>query len=139
MTTQAQTAHLRKTMPAFIAAFGMTALIGLIVLALSLNVLLNRNTVPMKTTAANDPPVNAAAAAGSTNVQQLQAMIQQYQAREGQYQTQLQQAADQINQLSAQNQQYQDLLAALQQAGVIRIGSDGSVYLRRGGGDDGGQ
>jgi hypothetical protein len=130
MTTQAQTTHLRKTMPALIAALGMTALIGVIILALSMNVLLNHNTVPIKSTA-SDPP----AAAGQSTVQQLQAMIQQYQSRESQYQTQLQQAADQISSLTQQNQQYQNLISALQQAGIIRIGSDGNVYLGGGIGD----
>ncbi len=122
-------------MPAFIAAIGMTALVALAILALGLNALFNHNTVPTvskPTTAASDPP----AATGSMTVQQLQALVQQYQSRESQYQTQLNLAASQINTLSQQNQQYQQLISALQQAGVIRIGSDGSVYLNQGFGDN---
>ncbi len=124
-------------MPAFLFAFGMTAVIAIIILALSMNVLFNHNTVPIKSssTAASDPPA-AASASGSLSVQQLQALVQQYQSRESQYQTELQQAASQINTLNQQNQQYQNLINALQQAGVIRVDSNGNVYLGGGFGDN---
>ena len=68
---------------------------------------------------------------GSESVQQLQEQITQYQARETQFQAQIQQAADQINQLTQQNQQYQNLVNSLQQAGVIQIAPDGNIYLNR--------
>ncbi len=126
MTTQ--TSHFRKTIPAFAAALGMTAVLGIIALAFGVNALFNHNTVPLKTTTPNDPP---AAASGQASLQQLQALVQQYQSRETQYQSQLQQAANQINQLTQQNQQYQDLINFLQQVGVIQVGNDGRVYINR--------
>jgi uncharacterized protein YlxW (UPF0749 family) len=119
--------HFRKTIPAFAAALGMTALIALCILAFGLNAVLNRSTVPVQ--AAVQPA--AAALAGQETVQQLQEQIAQYQARETQFQTQIQQAADQINQLSQQNQQYQSLIQSLQDAGVIQITPDGRVLIMR--------
>jgi len=132
MTTQ--TSHFRKTIPAFAAALGITVVLAIIALAFGVNALHNHNTVPLQTTAPNDPP---AATSGQADLQQLQALVQQYQSREAQYQSQLQQAANQINQLTQQNQQYQDLINFLQQAGVIQVGNDGRVYIRRNTGGDG--
>jgi flagellar motor protein MotB len=128
MTTQ--TSHFRKTLPAYAAALGMTAVIALCILAFGLNALLNHNTVPVQAVA----PQDAAALSGSESTQQLQDLqtqISAYQARETQYQTQLQQAADQINLLNQQKQQYQNLINSLQQAGVIQINPDGRVSLNR--------
>ena len=72
-------------------------------------------------------------------VAQYQAREQQYRVRERQYQDQLNQAATQLQQTNAQLQQYQQILTALQQRGIIRIGSDGSIQLGRfSSGDDGG-
>ena len=144
MTTQPS--HFRKTMPAYMAALGMTALIGLCVLAFGLNALLNRNTVPVQAAPENSAASGSSAAlqaipalTGQETPEQLRALIAQYQSRDTQFQTQLQQAADQINQLSQQNQQYQNLITALQNAGVIQITSDGRVLIGRGfrGDDDG--
>jgi hypothetical protein len=74
----------------------------------------------------------AVAVAASTDPQsqlaQLQALVQQYQTREQQYQTQL--AQDQ-----AALQEYQQVLVALQQSGVIRISSDGQIFIRGAGGN----
>ena len=124
MTTQPS--HLHKTIPAFAAALGMTALIGLCLLAFGVNALLNRNTVPVQAAPLDSQPQ---AAPGAT-LQQLQEQVAAYQARETQYQSQLQQAADQINQLTQQNQQYQNLVNSLQDSGVIQITQDGRVFRR---------
>ena len=132
----AQTSHLRKTFPAFAIALGMTFFLAICILAFGVNALLNRNTVPVQ--AANASASAPAAQADPASVQQLQSTIATYQSREAQYQTQLQQAADQINQLTQQNQQYQSLINYLQNVGVIRIGTDGRVYLNRNVGDGGG-
>jgi hypothetical protein len=133
MTNQAS--HLRKTLPAFTAALGMTALIGLCILAFGVNALLNRNTVPVQAA----PQTGAAQTAQDPSLQTLQDQITQYQAREAQYKTQLQQAADQINQLTTQNQNYQNLVNYLQNAGLIQISPDGRVFLNRNSSsDDGG-
>lgn len=148
MTTQASTSHLRKTMPAITAALFMTAVIALVILSIGVNALFNRNTVPLNASAASPQDaaaLNATAGSAATSqdatVQQLQSLVNQYQSRETQYQTQLQQAATQINQLTQQNQQYQNLINALQNAGLIQITQDGRVFLNRNnrsGGDDNG-
>ena len=147
MTTQGS--HIKKTMPAITVALFMTAVVGVLVLSFGLNALFNRNTVPLNASAAS--PQEAAVLSGtastgttdSTNaatasnqaatIQQLQCLVSQYQSRETQYQNQLQQAATQINQLKQQNQQYQNLITALQNAGVIRVTQDGRVFLGGGG------
>jgi small-conductance mechanosensitive channel len=129
MTTQPS--HFRKTLPAFLAALGMTGVIGVCMLAFGVGALLNRKTTPIQA-AANQAPV---VYEQQTTVQQLQDLVAQYQAREAQYQTQLQQATDQISLLSQQNQQYQayqDIVTALENAGVLQIASDGSVIVNLG-------
>jgi TolA-binding protein len=125
-----QPSHFRKTLPAFLAALGMTGVIGMCILAFGVSTLLTRKAAPSEAAAAQAP----VAFDQQATIQQLQDQVAQYQARETQYQTQLQQAADQISQLSQQNQQnqaYQDIVAFLENAGVIRIGSDGSVIVSR--------
>jgi nitrogen fixation/metabolism regulation signal transduction histidine kinase len=125
-----QTSHFRKTIPAFLAALGMTGVIALCILAFGVSALLNRKTAPVQAVATQAPVVFDQQA----TIQQLQEQIAQYQARETQFQSQLQQAADQINQLRLENQQYQayqDIVTTLVNAGVIQIASDGSVIVNR--------
>ena len=143
MTTQTtQTSHIRKTMPAITVALAMTAFLGILILSFGVNALLNRNTVPLKASAAS--PQDAAALSGTTasaqdaTIQQLQSQIATYQSRETQYQTQLKQAADQINTLTQQNTQFQNLISALQNAGLIQINQNGQVFINRNRSNDGG-
>lgn len=118
----------RKTLPAIAAALGMSVFIGLAIVAFGLNALFNQNVSPVQ--AAAETGTNIAAI--QTTNQDLQTTISQFQAREAQYQSELQQAADQINQLNQQNLQYQQLVQALQNAGVIQITSNGQVLVSRG-------
>ena len=71
----------------------------------------------------------------------MQTLITQYQARENTYQTELKQAAQKVSDANAQlaqdNQQlqvFQQVLAALQQRGIIRITQDGTIELLQGSG-----
>jgi len=121
---------LRKTLPAYVAALSMTAFIGVVFLAFGLNALLNHNT----TVTRSAPQPDTQASADQATIQGLQAAITLYQSRETQYQTELKQAADQINQMGQQNQQYQQLVQALVNAGVIQITQDGRVFISRGAG-----
>ena len=128
MTTQPS--HFRKTLPAYVAALGMTGMIALCILAFGVSAFLNRKTALVQSSVTQTPVVFDQQA----TIQQLQDQVAQYQAREAQYQSQLQQAADQLSQLSQQNQQYrayQDIVTALENAGVIQIASDGSVIVNR--------
>lgn len=118
----------RNPWPALLAALGMTAVLGLAIAALGINALSNRNVVPKLEVAPADQFVSS----DQATVGQLQELIAQYQSREQQYQLQLQQAADQLNAVESQLQQYQGLVGALQQAGIIQITADGRVLLGRG-------
>jgi uncharacterized protein YlxW (UPF0749 family) len=135
MTTQPS--HFRKTLPAYLAALGMTGMIGVCILAFGVSTLLNRKTAPVQAVATQMPVVfdqQATIQQLQDQVAQYQQREAQYQARETQYQNQLQQVTDQLNQLSQLNQQYQayqDIVTSLENAGVIRIASDGSVIVNR--------
>lgn len=121
-----------KRLQAVVAAAIITGVVALCMLVIGINALLNPNSVAVSDSSATTTALNAPA----TNVDpgqltQYQNLISQYQNRERQYQAQLDQA-------NAQVQQYQQVLSQLQNAGVIRITSDGQILLRRGGfGGDG--
>lgn len=136
-----------KTIPALIAAFGITAVVAVAMLLIGANALFNPNAVqilnsPNKAAAAS--VVDAASSTTSTvntsaiaqQNAQLHALVKQYQDREKQYQTELNQAAQQVtqaNQAASQASQaaqgYQNILAQLQQMGVIRITNDGRIQV----------
>ena len=116
----------KKTLPALAAGLVMTAFIAIVTLAFGINALFNHNI------SAASP--GSQSAADQASLQDLQATISQYQAREAQYQSELQQAAGQIDQIRQQNMQYQQLIQALQSAGLIQITSDGHVFIPRGAG-----
>jgi len=117
-----------KQWPALLAALGMTLILGLAIFALGFNALFNTNVTPVQAAGPSDPSTSA----DQATIDQLQNLVAQYQEREGQYQNELQQAADQLNQANAQLQQYQRLVSALQNAGIIQITADGQVFLGRG-------
>jgi septal ring factor EnvC (AmiA/AmiB activator) len=119
----------RKFLPALFATLGMSIFIALAVLALGLNAFFNRNVSVVHAAAQPDSQLTQ----DQATIQSLQATISQYQTRETQYQNELKQAADQISQANQQNMQYQQLIAALQNAGVIRITQDGRVFISNGG------
>jgi uncharacterized protein YlxW (UPF0749 family) len=132
-----------KILSALFFALVTTVIIAVTMLVIGGNALLNKNSVPiLNSPAAAAIPKSADAA--STNLQQqvdqMQQLINQYQDREKQYQAELQQAAQQLNTANAQigqdnqdAQVYQQVLTALQQRGLIRITSDGQIFITRGG------
>ena len=101
-----------KHFTAWLAAFTITAVLGLGILVIGFSALTNRNTVTMQDTASS--------ASISQNISTGEA--QQMQALLGQYQAQLDQANQEI-------EQYQSLIMALAQRGVIVIGNDGRITL----------
>lgn len=129
MSTVSNRIKARKQWPGLLAALGMTLVLGVVILALGANALFNANVVPAL--AAGLP--GQSATGDQATIDQLQSQIAEYQAREQQYKTELQQAADQLNQTNAQLQQYQGILLALQNAGIIRITPDGQVMVWGGG------
>lgn len=119
----------KKQIPGLVAAIAMTLFLGLAMAVLGINALLNENTAPLQSAAFSPDPGGGGQAASD--------LIAQYQAREQQYQTELQQAADQLSQTQAQLAQYQQLVAVLQNAGIIQINPNGQVFLMPGAfGDD---
>jgi len=118
----------KKKFVALLAAFGMTILMGILILAVGVNVLFfNQSSVAL---AAGQ--TNRAASSDQTSIQQLQDLVSQYQTREGQYKSELKQATESLNQANQQLQQYKQLTQALIDAGVIQITSDGRVTMGTG-------
>jgi peptidoglycan hydrolase CwlO-like protein len=117
-----------KHISAIIMAFVITAVIGLGIMVVGVNALTNTNTVPLQNSpngslAANDKNASSSSSApqsapASTDAQQLQQQV-----------SDLQSQLDQANQAVLQ---YQTLLNALQQRGVIQIDSSGNVYIPQG-------
>ncbi len=140
-----------KKAPAIIASVLVTLVVAAAMVLIGANALLNPNSTAVSASAANPAPVDTSAVkdpASQAVVQQLQSQITQYQQQLNQAKQEINQAnqqlkseGTQLQQANAQLSQYQQLINALQQAGVIQIGSDGSVTIgrfRNRGGDDGG-
>lgn len=116
---------MKKIFPAFLAALLITTVMGVGMF------LVGQDALGTSTAQAASETSSALPAGAQTQIEQA---LVQYQTREIQYQNELQQAIDQINaanqQLELANQQiqqYQILLAQLQESGLITIGSDGTV------------
>jgi len=101
-----------KHFTAWIAAFMITAVLGLGILVIGTSALTNRNTVVMQDTASS---ASLSQNISATDAQQMQETLSQYQA--------------QLDQANQQIEQYQSLIMALAQRGVITIGNDGRIYL----------
>lgn len=112
-----------KRLQALIAATIITGLVAVGMLLIGVNAVFNTQSVPVSNTRV-DASLTSATGSSAT-VAQLQNEIAQYQSREQQYQQQLSEASQQVQQL-------EQVLTALQQRGLIRIGSDGQIQIRRG-------
>jgi predicted PurR-regulated permease PerM len=116
-----------KHISAIITALVITAVVGLGIAVIGANALTNTNTVPLQNSPnssvagssqpGNDPAGQAATT--TTNVQQLQQEVNSLQS--------------QLNQENQALQQYQSLIQALQQNGVIYIDRNGNIYIPQGG------
>ena len=105
-----------KKISPILTALLITVVIGFGVMVVGVSAFTNKNTVPLQ----NTPGDSAASStvsnpAPSADVQQLNQQISDLQS--------------QLNQADQAIQQYQSLLLALQQRGVIQIGNDGNIYL----------
>jgi uncharacterized protein YlxW (UPF0749 family) len=131
---------MNKSLIAIMAALMITTCVGVGIFAIGGAALFNKNG----TTASNSPAQATSSAAvlnspqQSSEIAQLQNLVSQYQAREKQYQQREQQLQSQLNQANAQVQadqqsvqQAQMILSALEQRGVIRITSDGRIFITR--------
>ncbi len=148
-----------KKLPAILASLAITLVVGVIMAVIGLNGLLNPNQVAVVNAAPGDALLNTAAItplpgqSPDAQLADLQARLAQMQAHDKQLQDQLTQARqliDQANQqikqsgqqitdantqaaqADAQVKQYQQVLLALQRAGVIRIDNNGGIHLGNG-------
>ncbi len=122
-----------KQFGALLAAILITGAIVLSMFVVGANAMTNQNG----TAVSNSPASAAAPVTSNTNssssdqatIAQLQAQIAQYQAREQQYQTALNSDNAQLSQVASQQQMIQQLLAYLQNRGIISIDSQGNIYV----------
>lgn len=133
---------MKKQVIAASVAIIMTICIGLGIMAVGGAALFNRNGVAASNSAnASSADVAAqpiADASQQAQIQQLQSLVDQYKSREQEYQTREQQYQQQIAAINSQLQkdegqlsQFQMLINALQQNGVITITQDGRVLINR--------
>jgi uncharacterized protein YlxW (UPF0749 family) len=121
---------MRKQIVALLAAILITGSIALSMLVIGANAMTNQNG----TAATNS--ITTTTAAGSTTassdqaqIAQLQAQVAQYQTREQQYQAALSSDNAQLTQAASEKQMIQQLLAYLQNHGLITIDSQGQIYI----------
>ncbi len=139
-----------KKLPAFLAALLITGLVGMVMVGIGGAAFMNTNKVAVQNAAVisvapvvTDVPLTqvsqAQTSSGPSQAQldaykaQLDQAIQRINDANTQIQTmqaQLDQANQQANDASAAVQTYQNVLTQLQQRGLIRIGSDGSITIR---------
>jgi peptidoglycan hydrolase CwlO-like protein len=121
---------MRKQIAALLAAMLITGLIAMAMVVIGANAMTNQNG----TVVSNSPA--PATAAGSTTassdqaqIAQLQAQVDQYQSREQQYQAALDSDNQQLAQAASEMQMIQQLLAYLQNHGLISIDSQGQISV----------
>jgi len=117
-----------KHVSAIITAILITTIIGLGIIVIGVSALTNKNTVALQNSSninitgnnITNPSDNSGGSlvASSSEVQQLQQQVSDLQS--------------QLDQETQAIQQYQSLLLALQQRGVIRIDQKGNIYLPQG-------
>jgi uncharacterized protein YlxW (UPF0749 family) len=136
---------MNKHLAAFVAATAMTACSATAILAVGGVAFFNRSGVAPSSSSTSGQASKAADASfvAQSQAQQLQQQVaqyqdrvQQYQSREQQLQHALGQAQAQIQADQQQAQQFQLLLLALQQRGLISITNDGRIFI---GGSSGGE
>ena len=120
---------MKKHIPAFLAAFLMTAFVALAMGVITVNAFVNKNSTPVANT-------QTTGSADQSQVAQLQGLVQQYQDREKQYQQREQQYQQMIQeqqaQLDAANQQvdqFKQFVLFLQSRGVVTVDNQGQVRL----------
>jgi hypothetical protein len=120
---------MKKQYSALLVAFAVTICMGAGMLLVSASALLNKNGVPVADSPAAATATAQVTTAEQVQIRQLQSLVAQYQTREVKYQSELQNAGQGLQQANDQLRQYQMLLAALQNRGVITIDSSGRVSI----------
>jgi flagellar motor protein MotB len=114
---------------AILAALFITVCVGAAMTVASASAYFNKNGVMAASSPASATATAAVTSAQDAQVQQLQSLVNQYQARETQYQNELATAGQQLQAANQQVQQYQLILQALQNRGVIRVDENGRISI----------
>ena len=120
---------MKKQYTALLVAFEVTICMGAGMLLVSGSALLNKNGLPVANSPAQATATAEVKSAEQAQIQQLQSLVAEYQTREVKYQTELSTAGQQLQQATDQLRQYQMLLAALQNRGIISIDASGRVSI----------
>jgi hypothetical protein len=123
--------RMKKQYTALLAALLITMCVAATMLLVGGSALLNKHGLPVADSPAQVTATAQAQTAEQAQIQQLQGLVAQYQARETQYQQELDTAGQNLERANAQLQQYQILLMALRNRGLIAINEDGSVSIAR--------
>jgi len=121
---------MRKQIAAWLAAILITGSIAMSMLVIGASAMTNQ-----KGTAVSNAPASAATAGSTTvssdqaTIAQLQAQVAEYQSREQQYQAALSSDNAQLTQAASETQMIQQLLAYLQNHGLISINSQGQIFV----------
>jgi len=120
---------MKKTLPAFLAALIITVILGIGMLFVGQNTL-NASASQTATETITNLQVD--------NADQLDQVLGEYQKREAEYQNELNTAIErlttanqQLSQANEQIQEYESLLAQLQDSGLITIANDGTVTVNQ--------
>ncbi len=120
---------MKKQYTALLVAFAVTICVAAGMFLISGSALMNKNGLPV----ANSPFEATATAqvksAEEAQIQQLQTLVEEYQTRETQYQSELQTAGQQLDQANTQIRQYQMVLMALQNRGLILVDANGRISI----------
>ena len=120
---------MKKHYTAILAAFLITMCIGAGMLLASGSAYLNKNGIPVANSPASATATAVVTSAQEAQIQQLQSLVDQFQKREVQYQSELATASQQLQSANAQLQQYQFVMAALQNRGIINIDQNGRISV----------
>jgi len=120
---------MKKQYTALLVAFAVTICMGAGMLLVSGSALLNKNGLPIANSPAQATATAEVKTAEQAQLQQLQSLVTEYQTREVKYQSELSTAGQQLQQANDQLRQYQMLLAALQNRGIINIDQSGRVSI----------
>ncbi len=121
---------MRKQLLALFSALLITGLIAMSMVVIGANAMSNQTG----TVVSNSPATTAAAGSTTSSsdqamIAQLQAQVAQYQTRDQQYQAALASDNQQLAQDSSEIQMIQQLLAYLQQHGLISINNQGQITV----------
>jgi uncharacterized protein YlxW (UPF0749 family) len=122
-----------KQLVALFSAMLITGLIAMSMVVVGVSAMTNQNGTAVSNSPAAQSTAVSSTSASSTDqaaqIAQLQAEVAQYQAREQQYQAALDSDNQQLAQAASTLQTVQQLLAYLQNQGVISINNQGQIYV----------